>query len=123
VKAIVGGRALSQLAETSRHASWAGTSWPVRPVRSSWPPTATLTTTVEAPRTRRTTIAKPMAATVLATKNDVRPTERVRIVFQVPWWSSLAKMSPATMAVSSGSTHWAAYASTSSASENPLVVA
>ena len=52
-----------------------------------------------------------------------RLVDRVSTVFQVPCWSSLAKMSPATTAVSSGSTHCAAKPSTSSARAKPLSVA
>ena len=56
-------------------------------------------------------------------EDRARLVDRVRMVFQVPCWSSLAKMSPATMAVSSGSTHWVANPRTSSARANPLSVA
>ena len=63
------------------------------------------------------------AATVLAQNSCARLVERVSTVFQVPCWSSLAKMSPATIAVSSGSTHWAAKPRTSRASAKPFSVA
>ncbi len=42
------------------------------------------------------------AASTLATKICQRSTERVRIVFSVPLPSSVATMSPATSAVTSG---------------------
>ena len=42
------------------------------------------------------------AASTLATKICQRSTERVRIVFSVPLESSVATMSPATSAVTSG---------------------
>ena len=41
-------------------------------------------------------------ASALPTKTCARSTERVRIVFSVPLWSSAATMSPATSAVMSG---------------------
>ena len=41
-------------------------------------------------------------ASALPTKTCPRSTERVRIVFSVPLWSSAATMSPATSAVISG---------------------
>ena len=42
------------------------------------------------------------AASVLPANTCQRSTERVRIVFSVPFWSSVATMSPATSAVISG---------------------
>ena len=64
-----------------------------------------LETMVEVASSVSTSTAKPHAVAVLAQKIRARLVDRVRMVFQVPCWSSLAKMSPATMAVSSGSTH------------------
>ena len=78
---------------------------------------------VEAPRSTSTRVVKPKAAMVLAQNSRPRLAERVRTVFQVPCWSSLAKMSPATTAVSSGSTHWPAKPSTSSGHREAVVVA
>ena len=63
------------------------------------------------------------ATTTLAQKSRERLVERVSTVFQVPCWSSLAKMSPATIAVSSGSSHWLAKPRTSSAIAKPFSVA
>ena len=57
---------------------------------------------------------------VFAQKIWVRLTERVSTVFQVPFWSSLAKMSPATIAVSSGSTHWPAKPRIRSGTDQPV---
>ena len=60
------------------------------------------------------------AVIVFAQKIWVRLTERVSTVFQVPIWSSPAKMSPATSAVRSGSTHWPAKPRISSGTDQPV---
>ena len=78
---------------------------------------------VDAPSSTTTSTAKPAAATVLAQNSWDRLAERVSTVFQVPCWSSLANTSPATTAVSSGSTHWVAKPRTSRARANPFSVA
>ena len=78
---------------------------------------------METASTASTIVAKAKAVMVLAQKRRLRLVERVSTVFQVPCWSSLAKTSPATMAVSSGSTHCAAKPSTSSDRANPLSIA
>ena len=49
-----------------------------------------------------------------------RSTERVRIVFSVPFWSSVATMSPATSAVISGSSQNAPKARQTSGTAKPV---
>jgi hypothetical protein len=123
VNPSIGGSIVAQLRTTSRNASAAGMVWPDSPVRGWCPTMSTLEATVEAASTIRTTTANPAAVRVFAQKSCPRLAERVSTDFQVPCWSSLAKMSPATIAVSSGITHCAANPRTSSARANPFRVA
>ena len=54
----------------------------------------------------RPAVANVSAARYLPANSSPRLRDRVRIVFQVPKWSSAEKMSPATTAVPTGSSHW-----------------
>ncbi len=123
VNPSIGGSIVAQLSVTSRKAVPAGIVWPESPI-SGWCPTISrLDTIVETASRAITSVAKPPAVRVLAQKIRPRLVERVSTVFQVPCWSSLAKTSPATMAVRRGSNHCEAKPSTSSARANPLPVA
>ena len=97
--------------------------WPDSPISGSWPTMRTLEAMVEAASSTSATRAKTHATTALAQNSLARLVERVSTVFQVPCWSSLAKMSPATIAVSRGSTHCEAKPRTSSAIAKPFSVA
>ena len=92
-----------------------GWSWPDNPVKGSWPTMRTLEAMVETASRTSVMSANPVAMSVLAQNMLERLVDRVSTVFHVPCWSSLAKMSPATIAVSRGSTHWEAKPRTSSA--------
>ena len=59
-------------------------------------------------------------ASTLPANTCQRSTERVRIVFSVPLWSSVATMSPATSAVISGSSQNAPKARQTSGTAKPV---
>ena len=66
------------------------------------PDTREPATTATVPVRTIAAIAYVAVASTFAAKTCPRSTERVRIVFSVPLWSSAATMSPATSAVMSG---------------------
>ena len=60
------------------------------------------------------------AANTLAAKIAPRSTERVKIVLSVPWWSSVATMSPATSAAISGNRNAEPKSSSTSGVASPV---
>lgn len=123
MKPTTGSAIVAQPADTSSSATRGWIVWPDRPVNGWCPTTSRLETMVDAASRTRVSSANAIATTDLAQNSRDRLIERVSTVFQVPCWSSLAKMSPATIAASSGSTHWEAKPSTRRAIANPFSVA
>ena len=121
VKASTGISTIAQLARTSPRLRPGETSVPVRPTRR-WVPTPITPARrlLAASSTTRPTAQVAAARTLPANTSD-RLAERPSSVFQVPWRSSEAKMSPATRPVSTGSPHEPANPSATSGTAKPEV--
>ena len=92
----------AQLAATSPNAEPEPMTWPESPTSGPEPTTANPAIRLMTPIIAKLIHTLSVAATALPRNSWVRVDERVRIVFQVPSRSSLAKMSPANRPASSG---------------------
>src|SRR3954465_2075226 len=105
----VAGSTLAQLAATSPIAVDDERSVPPTSISGSAPTVTTPASVALAATVTTATVVIVKAAATLPQNTAVRSTERVRIVFSVPAWSSEENTSPAIRAAISGSSHCDAY--------------
>src|SRR3954470_18242723 len=105
----VAGTTDAQLAATSPSAAEAECSVPPTSTSGSLPTVITPATVALTATVKTATIVIVKAAATLPQNTAVRSTERVRMDFSVPAWSSEENTSPAIRAAISGSSHCDAY--------------
>src|SRR3954447_17716481 len=108
-KPSVAGRTDAQLAATSPSAVDAERTVPPTSTNGSLPTVTTPASVALTATVRTASVVAVNAAASLPQKTAVRSTDRVRIVFSVPPWSSEEHTSPAISAAMSGNSHCDAY--------------
>src|SRR4051795_1996476 len=108
-KASVGSSTVAQLAATRPAAADGGRSVPPTSTSGSLPTVTTPASVALAATVTTARVVKVNAAATLPQNTAVRSTDRVKIVFSVPPWSSDENTSPEISAAISGNSHCDAY--------------